>query len=91
MTEKKERAVPYWKDEKNRSAIEGLRARYPDLHPLVFHRSMERASGLGDLFDLLSKSVPSDGPFVWDAKLREWRQTPDIFQTEALIMKEGKD
>jgi len=88
MTEKKsEVKVPYWKQEKHQQAIEALRKRYSHLHPLVFHRSMERASGMGDLFDIL-EAAPSELPITWDAANHCWRQTEDLFRAEALVGKE---
>jgi hypothetical protein len=88
--EKREAKVPYWKLDRNRQAVEALRKRHHQLHPLIFHRSLERASGMGELFDVL-EAAPADLPITWDDKARCWRTTQDLFRTEALVGKEEVD
>ena len=48
--------------------------RYNYLHPLVIHRSLERAKTLGELFDLLD-GFPKSMPVVWDNTERNWTTT----------------
>ncbi len=63
--------------------VEALRARHPGLHPLIFRRSVERASGPGELFDIL-EGVPDSFPLVWDEAERRWVVTQDLFQVRDL-------
>lgn len=62
--------------ESNISIVNGLRNRYDDIHPLAFHRSLERANSVGELFDILD-TFPKMYPIVWDEKLRRWMHTED--------------
>lgn len=61
--------------------IEKLRERYPDLHPLLFHRSVERAKSNGDLFDILD-SVPASFPLAWSESESRWIHNPDLDLSE---------
>lgn len=58
---------------------QSLKNRYPDLHPLLFHRSAERARTNGELFDLL-EGMPTEFPVVWDARERRWQHTDNLLQ-----------
>lgn len=58
---------------------EALKKRYPKLHPLLFHRSLEKANSNGELFDLL-EGMPSEFPIFWDHEAKCWQHTPDILQ-----------
>ena len=60
--------------------IIGLKERYSYLHPLLIHRSIERAKSAVDLFDIL-ESVPKDVPLIWDEDTRRWVKTVDLFQS----------
>lgn len=60
------------------NAIEKLRVRYANLHPLIFHRSMERAKSLVELFDIL-ETVPKNYPIVWCEKTNRWKEEKDLF------------
>lgn len=51
-----------------------LMERYSHLHPLVLHRSVERAKTLGELFDLLD-CFPTEMPVAWDEQERKWTTT----------------
>ena len=62
--------------------IEGLRKRHADVHPLIFHRSLERAESHGDLFDIL-ESLPNKYPIVWDESKHSWVYTGDILQSKS--------
>lgn len=51
--------------------IENLKKRYQHIHPLIFHRSVERAETLGELFDILEE-IPESMPIVWSHDRRRW-------------------
>jgi hypothetical protein len=61
--------------------VKSLKERYNKLHPLIFHRSIERAKNDVELFDILD-CVPSLFPIVWCETERKWITTQDIHQTE---------
>jgi hypothetical protein len=67
------------------SALAGLHERYSNVHPLIFHRSMEKAKSLGELFDILEGVSDEDYPLVWCEALRRWVTTDDIFQSQAYV------
>lgn len=56
----------------DQTVVDGMKVRYEHLHPLIFHRSVERAKSLGDLFDIL-EGCPKEYPLVWDDKTRQWK------------------
>ena len=58
--------------------INSLKKRYEKLHPLIFHRSLEKAENLSDLFDIL-ESVPKSYPLFWDDSKKKWSKTNDFF------------
>lgn len=58
--------------------VEKLRERYPNLHPLIFHRSKERAKTNGELFDILD-SIPNEYPLIWCDSTHRWIESPDLF------------
>jgi hypothetical protein len=55
-----------------------LKERYKHIHPLLFHRSMERAETDSELFDLLD-GMP-DLPVVWDEEDKVWKHAEDLLQ-----------
>ena len=57
--------------------VRKLQARYPRMHPLIFHRSVERARNAVELFDILDTFVDSY-PLVWDNDSRNWVKIKDI-------------
>ncbi len=59
-----------------------LQERYTQFHPLLFHRSKEKARSNGELFDIL-ESVPEEYPIVWDESQRAWVST-DLLQAHLL-------
>jgi len=61
--------------------IQKLKERYPDIHPLIFHRSIEKSKKDVDLFDTLD-SLPKDFPIYWSEEDQRWIKTNNIFQTE---------
>lgn len=69
--------------------IKWLKAKYYEIHPLIFQRSVERAKSGGELFDVLS-TVPAEYPLVWCEKDRKWVATKDIFQVKDYLEKRGE-
>lgn len=57
--------------------VEKMRAVYNGVHPLAFHRSVERAEDAFELFEILS-SFPVEYPVVWDDTVRRWVNTDDL-------------
>ena len=55
----------------NEEAIEKLKERYSDIHPLIFKRSVERSKNLSELFEIL-ESFKHKYPVEWDRKSRRW-------------------
>jgi len=73
------------------SVLTGLRNRYPDVHPLIFSRSAEKAKSGGELFDIL-ETIPVNYPIIWSEEWRQWVTTNDIFQSQAYVdMKKKSD
>jgi uncharacterized protein YecE (DUF72 family) len=67
---------------------EGLKKRYPHIHPLLFQRSVEKAENDVELFDIL-ESFP-DYPVVWDEETRRWVKTEDLLQSESIGQEKKK-
>ena len=59
--------------------IESLKKHF-DVHPLVFHRSLEKAITQGDLFDILD-TIPEQCPIIWDDSQHKWVST-DLLQAK---------
>lgn len=59
------------------SLVDKLRERYNHIHPLAFHRSVERAETAGELFDMLD-GFPNTYPVVWDEVSRRWVIADDL-------------
>ena len=59
--------------------VEKLKERYSHLHPLIFHRSKEKAKNDVELFDILD-SFPEQFPISWNEKTRRWESADDIYQ-----------
>ena len=57
--------------------IEALKKRYTDIHPLIFQRSLEHASTVGELFDIL-EGIPKQYPIFWDEVQKCWIHTNDF-------------
>jgi hypothetical protein len=64
--------------------VEKLRERHSDIHPLLFHRSVERAKSNGDLFDILD-TVPKKYPVVWCETTNRWVTVADLYLTEDFL------
>jgi hypothetical protein len=59
-----------------------LRERYSKIHPLLFHRCVERTKSNGELFDML-ESLPEEYPIVWDEESKSWIST-NLLQEQIL-------
>jgi hypothetical protein len=57
---------------------EKLRERYPDIHPLIFYRSMERSKTNGQLFDVLD-TIPDKFPIAWCEESNCWIVVKDPY------------
>lgn len=60
----------------NEDVLNGLRQRYKNLNPLVFHRSLEKSETAVELFDIL-ETIPSC-PFLWDDNNKKWTKANDF-------------
>jgi hypothetical protein len=69
--------------------LQKLRERYSQIHPLIFHRSVERAISKTDLFDILD-SFPTEYPVVWDDSERKWTVTKDLLQISKFDLRTEK-
>ncbi len=56
-----------------------LKKRYYFIHPLIFHRSLERAKTDGELFDIL-ETIPEEMPIIWNDDTKRWINTEDLLQ-----------
>lgn len=61
--------------------IEKLKQRYPDIHLVVFLRSMEKANTPGELFDILD-TFPKSFPVEWDSSSRRWQIVENLIPPE---------
>lgn len=66
---------------------EKFRAKYGEMHPLLFQRSCEYAVSAGDLFDILD-AVP-EPPYAWDQKSRRWVRLEDLTSVKFPTNQEG--
>lgn len=64
------------------AALANFRAKYADVHPLAFHRSLERAGTALELFEIL-ESMPSP-PFSWDDSKKSWVRDEDVMGVEGM-------
>ena len=62
--------------------VEKLRERYKDIHPLIFHRSLEHAKTEVELFDIL-ESIPKSYPIVWSEDDFCWIKTDLIVKAKS--------
>lgn len=60
-----------------------FKKRYAHLHPLLVHRSIERAKNLVDLFEILEQ-VPKKYPVVWNEETRSWVKETDVMAKKQL-------
>jgi len=60
------------------NVVENLKSHF-DVHPLIFHRSLEKANTAGELFDILD-TIPTKYPIVWDDQSYRWVTTSELLQ-----------
>jgi len=70
-----------------KDVINKLRERYAKVHPLIFHRSVEKAKDAGDLFDILD-SIQNKLPIVWDENKHRWVVAESLTQSESFKFSE---
>jgi len=58
--------------------INSIKEQFPDIHPLLFHRTVERAENAAHLYTLLLE-VPTEFPIIWNEERYVWEHDPDIF------------
>lgn len=61
------------------NVVEGLKNHF-NIHPLLFHRSLAKATSQGDLFDIL-ETIPEECPIIWDDGQRRWVSS-DLLQAK---------
>lgn len=71
-------------------AIDKLKSRYSELHPLIFQRSVERSNNFSELFDIL-ETFPHKYPIVWDTENRRWMTTKDLSQVSKFEFEEDEE
>ena len=71
--------------------LSNFKSKYSGVHPLAFHRSLERATSALDLFEIL-ESMPSSVPFSWNDETHSWVADEDVMGIESLksMLKRGK-
>jgi len=69
--------------------VEALRQRYIQVHPLLFHRSLERAKTEAELFDIL-ETMPLSLPVYWDEVEHCWKNTKDLVQANRFHLRLNK-
>lgn len=71
--------IPDWED----PILLNFKTKYFSIHPLVFHRSVERAINYMDLFEILC-TIPSVHPYSWSDSERMWVNDDDFMSLNAL-------
>jgi hypothetical protein len=69
--------------------VSKLKERYPNLHPMIFHRSVERSKNLGHLFDVL-ETIPEGFPLIWCDVESRWMICNDTYQSLEFFKELGK-
>ena len=69
--------------------ISSFRKRYENLHPLIVHRSLEKAENSSELFDIL-ENIPNY-PLFWDDSKRRWSKIMDFcfFDRAKILIKKS--
>ena len=70
-------------EKEDKEITENFKKRYSHIHPLIFHRSLERSNSFVELFEIL-ESVPSKFPISWDENKRSWVKNLDITSQKKL-------
>jgi hypothetical protein len=60
--------------------INSIRQKYKKIHPLIFHRSLEKSERGSDLFEIL-QTMPRS-PFYWDDSNKKWCRCLDFICKE---------
>jgi hypothetical protein len=71
------------------NVVQALRDRYSHLHPLLVHRSIDRARSNGDLFDILD-TIPDKYPIIWDEEKYRWVTADDALQSRDFTISSGR-
>ena len=64
--------------------IKKLKERYSNIHPLIFHRSVEHAKSNGELFDILD-TIPDKFPIVWCEERSKWIHLADRYLSDDFL------
>jgi|LauGreDrversion4_2_1035121.scaffolds.fasta_scaffold1770569_1 hypothetical protein len=64
--------------------VQKLKERYSFLHPLILHRSFERAKSNSELFDILD-TVPKQYPVVWCEKENRWLTVENLYLNQEFL------
>lgn len=56
--------------------LDNFKRFYKNLHPLVFHRSLEKSKNSMELFEIL-QTIPKC-PFSWDDANKSWKKNQDL-------------
>lgn len=78
----------------NSDTVLKIKERYNQIHPLIVHRSLERAKSPGDLFDILDslwvdmQNNDKLYPIVWHDEQHRWAKSDDLFQSLNFIAKQ---
>ena len=62
----------------NQEIVDKLKQRYKNIHPLIFHRTLEHAKSEVELFDILH-DFPNKYPVFWDEELLCWVKAKSLF------------
>jgi hypothetical protein len=62
----------------DKNALENIKNKYKNVHPLMFTRSVEKSKTNGELFDIVS-TIPEEFPIIWNESKKRWVVTNDIF------------
>lgn len=69
--------------------IKKMKERYSGIHPLIFQRSVQKASSEVELFDILD-SFPHEYAVVWNESVRRWEKTKDLVQAAKFDLRNGE-
>lgn len=58
--------------------LNNLKTKFSNIHPLIFHRSVENSNTAGELFDILD-TIPKELPIIWNEKRKRWVVENDLF------------
>ena len=61
----------------DQSCVDKMKKIFPNIHPLIFQRSMEKAENSVALFEILD-CFPNKYPVVWDETSHRWKVSDDL-------------